>query len=58
MDPAGRFGLALMSGLVPVHSTTLAQTTPESLIGGAVSDKGPYYQDLTQAIVSLSWRKH
>ena len=42
--------LALVSGLSLVHST-LAQITPESLIGGAVSDKGPYYQDLSQAIV-------
>ncbi len=42
--------LALVSGLSLARST-LAQITPESLIGGAVSDKGPYYQDLGQAIV-------
>ena len=39
--------LALVSGMSPVYST-LAQTTPESLIGGAVSDMGPYYQDLSR----------
>ena len=42
--------LAIVSGLSLVHSM-LAQITPESLIGGAVPDKGPYYQDLSQAIV-------
>ena len=46
----GSLALALVSGLSLVDST-LAQITPESLIGGAVPDKGPYYQDLSQAIV-------
>ena len=46
----GSLALALATGLILVRSTS-AETTPESLIGGAVSDKGPYYQDLSQAIV-------
>jgi tetratricopeptide (TPR) repeat protein len=34
-------------------SATHAQVTPETLIGGAVSDAGPYYQDLSDAIARL-----
>jgi predicted Zn-dependent protease len=47
---SGSLGLALACGLTLVRST-LAQTTPESLIAGAVSDKGPYNQDLSQAVI-------
>jgi predicted Zn-dependent protease len=41
--------LALAGSLISVGSV-VAEVTPESLIGGAVSDKGPFYQDLSEAI--------
>ena len=46
----GSLGLVLASGLIQVRPT-LAQTTPESLIAGAVSDKGPYYQEVSRAVI-------
>jgi tetratricopeptide (TPR) repeat protein len=43
--------LALALAIVWIlPQSTLAQTTPESLIAGAVPDKGPYYPDLSHAV--------